>query len=184
MPPLLRRRMRRGAMSLVAGLVAIATPIHAQAWTRDWPQAGDEVRVSSGVPPLARARMTFRRQVNDTLVFARASGLSREKVETAIALTSITRLEMHGMPDVSRHRRAAVIGKGIAIGAVGGGLIGYLSRGCGDQCGYFGPGFDRAVKTAAGVLAGALVGGITGGVVGRNASETWRDIHPLSGSPR
>ena len=136
------------------------------------------MRVTSAVPPWNRARVTLVRQANDTLVFSHYSAFSPGKQETAITLANISRLELPDIPMRDNRKRAAAVGKGVLIGGLAGGALGFAARTCNDNCGYFGPGFNRAVHTAFGVLAGGLVGGIVGGVAGRHSSEKWRTVHP------
>jgi hypothetical protein len=160
-------------------LLALPIPLSAQAWTRDWPQAGDQVRVSSSVPPNDRARMTYGRQANDTLFFTRSSGLSRSKVE-AIALANITRLEMPDIPNHSSASRMRAAAVGGLIGMVAGASFMYASTGntsCRetDTCSEF-EGLARFFATIVGAAGGAGIGSATGWIVTRRSPERWRTV--------
>lgn len=177
--PGLSARLRPYALGL--GLLLLARSLSAQTWTRDWPQAGDPVRVSSNTPSMDRERLTFRRQANDTLVFQRSSGLSRSSVETPVALTDITRLELPGIPATGNGPRIRAAAVGFVVGALLGGTIMYrttdLSCHRTDTCGEFAD-FDKFARGIVGGIGGGLAGATTGWVVRRRSNERWRTVHP------
>jgi hypothetical protein len=171
-------RSRFRSVAVLAG--GIATPLGAQAWTRDWPQAGDAVRISSNAPSLDRARMTFSRQSNDTLVFARRSAISRSSVETPVALANITRLEMPDIPSTGNGPRIRAAAAGFVLGAAVGGT--YMWRSTEfrcletDTCGEFYE-LEKLGRALVGGVLGGVVGGGTGWVIRRHGNEKWRTVH-------
>ena len=162
--------------------LALAAPLQGQAWTRDWPQSGDAVRVTASAPPFDRARMTFQRQTNDTLIFSRTAGLSRQRVETAVALRDISRLEMPGIPKSQYRRGVQGAITGLVIGglAVGSAMYFTTDFSCHetDTCPEYGaPEFEQKVRGVVGFLGGGLLGSVVGFSIGnRHAHETWRIV--------
>ena len=175
-------RVRGTALAVWCSVIACGSA-GGQAWTRDWPQTGDPVRVSSATPALERARMTFQRQLGDTLVFSRSAGFSRRRVETSVALAEVTRLEMPGIPKTGhgRHTRGAIAGfviVGLVTGAIMYSTADFSCRTT-DTCSEFGPEFEQAARGVIGFLGGGVIGSVAGWTIaGHHANERWRTVHP------